>query len=134
MLNRFLFGTTTVVILVLTLLSRDLLNGIYLSVAQMLPIDPALITEHTTMVSNIGHFVSCFILTCLGYRVFRASLLKIFFCVAGVAVFGEFLQSFTATRQANLEDIILSFSGIFLALTTMFFIKRNSFSAPLQNQ
>jgi VanZ family protein len=94
-----------------------------LFVAQVLPIDPAWVKKNTIEICNIGHLISCFILTCFGFSVFKKNYLKGIFCVAGLAVFGEFLQSFSSTRQANMEDIILSFAGILLASTIIFFIK-----------
>ena len=132
MLNRFLFGVTIVVILVMTLLGSYSLNELYLLAAQVLPVDSAWVKKHATEISNIGHLVSCFILTCFGCSVFRINFLKGIFYVAGLAVFGEFLQSFSSTRQANLKDIVLSFAGILLASTMIFFIKGRRFKQSWQ--
>ncbi len=132
MLNRLLFGATIVIILVMTLLGSDSLSELYLFAAQVLPIDPAWVKKHTTEISNIGHLISCFILTCFGFSVFRTNFLKGIFCVAGLAVLGEFLQSFSSTRQANIEDIVLSFAGILLASTVIFLIKGRRYKQSRQ--
>ena len=91
MLYRFLFGATIVVILVMTLLGSDSLNELYLFVAQILPIDSAWVKKHATEISNIGHLISCFILTCFGFSVFRKNYLKGIFCVAGLEFGGQFI-------------------------------------------
>ena len=126
MVNRFLFGTISVVIVVLTLLSCKSLGGLYLFCAQVLPIEPAWVSKHSPEISYFGHLISCFILTSLSFSVFRGNYLRAVYCVAGLAVFGELLQNFLSGRQASLVDLVFSFAGILLASTVIFFQKRSA--------
>ena len=118
-----LFSVITVFVLAMTLMGSDSLNELYLSVAQVLSIEPAWVKKHALGISNVGHLVSCFILTCLGFLVFRGSYLKAVGSVAALAVLGELLQEFTATRQANVEDVALGFAGILLASGLLYFVR-----------
>ncbi len=119
----FAFGTAIVLVLALTLIASDSLNALYQFWARVLPVDPVWVKKNATEISNVGHLVSCFTLTCLGIIVFRGSYFKPVVFVAGLAMLGEFLQEFTATRQANVEDVALGFAGIVLASLLVFLIQ-----------
>jgi len=121
--NWFLFAVTVVFILALMLMDSGSLDKLYLYCAQMLPGDVGWVKKHLTGISNAGHLVSCFVLTCLGFSVFRESYLKAVGSVAGLAVLGELLQEFTATRQAKVEDVALGFAGILLASGLLYVVR-----------
>lgn len=123
MMNRFLFGTISAAIVVLTLLSCESLGGLYLFFARGLSLEPAWVNSHSPAISDFGHLISYFILTCLGFFVFRGNFLKAVFCVAALAAVGELLQNFLPTRQASVEDLIFSFAGILLASAAVFMVR-----------
>lgn len=122
-INRLLFLTTAILILVLSILSKDALNRLYLFFACVISIDAEWIRSNAVHISNVGHIIACFALTCLGFSVIKKSLIKNIMFVASFAVLGELIQFFVPTRQTKLEDIAFSVSGIFLA-ATLFILKR----------
>jgi len=127
-INRLLFAIVIVITGVMGLLNSDALNGIYQYSARILSIDPVLVSgNNATTISNFGHVTACFILTWLSCKVFRNNHLKSIFLVCSLACLIEFSQLFIETRQANIEDILFSFSGVFLA--SLFIISHRHFSA-----
>ena len=115
-------------ICVMSLVSRDSLNGIYLYFAHILSINPAWVSgDNATSISNGGHIVACFMLTLVAFHVFKQSYGKAVFFVSILACSGEICQSFLLTREAKLEDFLFSCSGILLASILLAALKRSSF-------
>ena len=116
-------------ICVMSLISGDSLKEIYLFIAQILSISSDRVSgNNATTISNAGHVITSFVLTWVAFYLFQGSFLKAVGSAATLACLIEFAQSFSATRQANIEDILLSFSGIIIALLLAITLKRPSFS------
>jgi len=116
-INRTLFTVVIAIICVMGLLTRDSLNEIYQYTARLLSINPELVRgNNATTISNFGHVAACFVLTWLACKVFRNSYFTSILLVCSLACLIEFAQLFLETRQANIEDILFSFSGVSLAL------------------
>jgi len=134
-IHYVLFAILITIICVMSLLHRDSLNGIYLYFAHLLSIDPLWVSgNNATCISNSGHIAACFTLTWLAFQVFRKSYFKTVFFVTGLACLGEFAQFFTVTRQAKLEDVLFSFSGILLASLLIIFLKQFTFSTQFNKR
>jgi VanZ family protein len=129
-----LFLALVVFISVMSLISGDSLRGIYLSIAHILSIDPARVSgNNATTISNTGHVIASFMLSWVAFYVFRGDFIKTIGSAGTLACLIEFLQLFSATRQANWEDILLSFTGIFFATILIVVLKKKPFHTGSSN-
>jgi len=129
---RLLFAALISIICVMSLLNCDSINKIYLFFAHLLAIDPIWVSgQNATTVSNTGHIIICFMLTWTAFYVFQQNHFKAAFVVGSLACIVEFSQSFSMTRQANFEDVLLSFAGIFMASFLLILLKSSLFSPQL---
>lgn len=102
-------------VLFLSLLGNEALGQIYQSGAGFCSLDLRQLGVKVETVSDIGHVVAGFVLTLSLFKSLQRRLLLVALLLIIFFSGCELLQSFTATRQANVADIVRSATGVGLA-------------------